>query len=474
MKAQWISWLSSFLIGLAILFVFAGGFFWITRPSEIIPTQLPCKECGLPKGAFEFDEEMYKKIGEPSLSLQQAPLALQLPDLRQQLVYYGKNGRPDAQEQNTLLHFTWGNGNKNVVSIPPKERGYLIFDRKSTPPRYAFSPNNEKTSLWIEAQPVDNEVEINVALENEKGERVVEPEAYAQFRLPEKEFIRFGGTTWELGSYRVDGTILARQRARWNGVDRFLENHGGAEYSNVEGRHRIDFGENDELYSVFVKIGDCLIWNQNRWVVVEPGKNSLGHPLLVIKKVDEKLMTLELWDVEGKGKITLNLLKTVEPWSGNHTQLLQSAFKFVGARTRTQCVFEISGQRMNLKPSDWMLMTPKGWKKLSTEDEIDQFVKRKITGALFVFEGVSRKDERQMMKGTLYSPARNESVAIEIPLQSSGTKTTNLKDATGANKDTKTAVEMTPHVKREIESTQQDLKVVPTSGTATRNPVTTR
>ena len=203
-----------------------------------------------------------------------------------------------------------------------------------------------------------------------------------------------------------------------------------SDYKDNIGKHRIDFGENDDLYSVFVKPDDCLIWNENRWKVVLPGEKSLGLPLLVVKKIDERLMIFELWDVEGKGKILLNLLKSTEPWGVQNTQGLQHVFKFVGARTRTQCVFEINRERVMLRPSDWLLLTPKGWKKLTTTEEIDNYVKRKLTGTLFVFEGISRKDERQILNGTLYSPARHESQPVELALQAKGAKSS-TKDKEG-------------------------------------------
>lgn len=427
MIGQWITWLNCTLVCLALLLLGASGVYWLKRPAEIVCSNPISKECSLPKGAFELPELAYRQAGEPILALEQAPPSMQLPDLKQQLVYYGKNGRPDAQSEHTLLHFSF-NGNKTVSSIAPGEKLYLVYDKKSSPGRYNFSPDNEKSSLWIEAKPVDNEAEIHVNLVNDEGEKITEPENLAEFRLGEKEFSRYAGTTWEIGTFRVDGTLLARQRARWFGVDRFLEEHGGEEYQQNIGKHRIDLGENEELYSVFVKTGDCLIWKDDLWKEAVPGEESLGYPLLVVKKVDDRLMTFELWDVEGKGKILLNLLKSTEPWGVQNAQSLQNMFKFVGARTRTQCVFEINRERVNLRPSDWLLLTTKGWKKLTTEEEIDDYVKRKVTGTLFVFEGLTRKDERQMMKGMLYSPARHDCQPVELALQTSGTKPAGSKD----------------------------------------------
>lgn len=456
--SQWISWLNCGLLGLSLFLGLAGGMFWLKRPSEMMSAYSPSRECGLPKGAFELSEEAYQRIGDSCLALEEAQFTLQLPDLRQQLIYYGKNGRPDGASNHTLLHFSL-NGNKNVVSIAPDEKLYLTYDRKSMPGRYVFSSNNEKTSLWVEAHPIDHEAQIHVVLENEKGETISEPEAFVQFRLPEKEFIRHAGTTWELGSFRVDGTLLARQRARWCGVDRFLEDHGGDEYKNIAGKQRVDFGENDDLYSVFLQAGDCLIWNENRWKVVAPGEASLGYPLVVVKKVDERLMTFELWDVEGKGKILLNLLKSTEPWTMQNPQTLQHTFKFVGARTRSQCVFEVNRERIILRPSDWLLLTAKGWKKLATEEEIDSYVKRKLSGTLFVFEGLSRKDDRQMMKGMLYSPARNDCQTIELALQS-GVKPSGFKDGKEA-RELAEGKEVLPPGMREGDATSHPLTAVP-------------
>lgn len=418
---RWLSWLNFILIGLIACLLLATGIVWAKRPVEIACSNPISKQCRLPKSAFTLNEESYQRIGEPLLVLQNAPPTLQVPDLKPHLMYYGKNGRPDAQSTHTNLHFSFM-GSKNVVSIGPNQKLYLVYDKKSLPCHYVFSPHNAETSLWIEATPNDNEAAVKVFMKNDKGEIITEPENHSHFKVSEKEFIRYSGATWEIGSWRVDGTLLARQKARWFGCDRFLERHGGEEYKAVIGKQRIDFGDGDDIYSVFVAVGDCLMWDGQQWKATVPGEASLKSPLLVVKKVDERLMTFELWDVEGKGKLILNILKSTEPWLMQNPTMIQQTFKFVGARTRTQCVFEINHERMLIRPSDWLLLTTKGWKKLTTEEEIDQYVKRKSTGNLFVFEGLARKDDRQIMKGTLYNPTRSDFQVIELSIQQGGGK----------------------------------------------------
>lgn len=448
MISQWLSWLNCLIIGLIACLLVAIGVLWMRQTEEIISSNPIGKSSSLPKRAFMMPQEAYKKIGEPLLMLQNAPPTIQLPDLKQLLVYYGKNGRPDAQSNRTLLHFSF-TGSKNVISMPPEEKIYLIYDKKNAVCRYNFSPNNEETSLWIEGVLAENEVLIKVFLKNDKGELITEPENHAQFKLPEKEFIRYAGTAWELGGFRVDGTLLARQRARWFGPDRFLEKHGGEEYQYVSGKQRIDFGEQDHIYSVFLAPGDCLIWQDNQWKLTQPGESSLNYPLLVAKKVEDRLMNFELWDTEGKGKVVLNLLKSVEPWMLQNGNAIQQMFKFVGARTKTQCVFEINQERVLLSPSDWLLLTQKGWKKLETAEEIEDYVKRKLTGTLFVFEGLTRKEERQVMKGLLYNSARSDYQTIEMPLQPGAAVQLNASKI-AKEKETK-----------EVKETEQILSAIP-------------
>ena len=125
-------------------------------------------------------------------------------------------------------------------------------------------------------------------------------------------------------------------------------------------------------------------------------------------------MSLELWDPGRQRKGGPQSLKASEPAS--RLNILQS-FKFVGARTRTQFVFEIDKERMLLSPKDWLLMTPKGWIKLTTPKEIDDYVDRKLVGPLFVFDAVERKEDRLVLKGTLFNASRTDMQPVDIVLQ---------------------------------------------------------
>ena len=416
MNKEWFNWINIALAAIIGLFLLWALVIFFSRESSISVLEVAAKKNGIKPCAFQQCKEAYDAIGEPVLHLKSSPISLQLPDLRQTLTYYGKNSRPDADLNNTLMHFSF-TGAKTPTIIRPHEQTFLLYDRKQTPPRFIFSPNNAETSLWIEVTPQGDDAIVNVGMKDETGRIIHEPEAYANFKLTEKPLARTTTTTWEIGKQRVDGTLLARQKARWFGTDVFLERHGGKEYQDVVGKQRIDFGEGDDAYAVFVAANDLLVWDGNRWKVVNPGDETSGKPLMMVKKIDDKLMNFELWDADGKNKVSLNLLKSNE--AVLPPNVMQS-FKFVSARTRSQFVFEINKERLNLSPHDWLIMTDKGWKKLVTPEEIDAYVNRKVTGLLFIFDAVERRDDRQIMVGTLFNKSRTAMQQFEVVMQPPG------------------------------------------------------
>lgn len=411
MTRQLITLLSLLIAGIGILLIFIALIFGFIRPNEIVTSETPQKTRTLPKLAFSQSQDAYDAVENGLLKLVYAPPSMRLPDLRPILSYFGPNGRPDVVQDQTAMHFSMSEG-KSQATIAPDQKLFLLYDRTQTPNRYIFSPNNAPTSLWIVAEPKGSEAFVKVYLQGENGQLINTPTAHADLKLQQKEYVRSTNTTnWELGKWRVDGTLLGRQKARWYGTDKFLEKHGGPEYSEQASKQRVDFGEGEDIYSVYIGPNDILVWDNDLWKVVKPGPDSMGKPLIQVKKIDERLMNLDLWDAEGKNKIALTLLKSTEPWS---SQKVEQDFKFVAARTRSQYIFEVQKNRMLLKPQDWIVLTDGGWKVLNSEKEIDDFVNRKIRGTLFVFDGIAKKDDRQFLTGTFYNPSRSEAQQIEL------------------------------------------------------------
>lgn len=429
MAKKWLNWFSIIIAFICALCLLAAGIVALARPNSIEPIPPSIEQRKLPRNPFEQSQESYKQVNTGLLDIKTTPPSTQLPNLRNALTYYGKNGRPDADKDTPLMHLSLVNS-KDIIQVQPQEKIYLTFDRMVTPPKYIFSPHNTPTPLWIEVTPFEGQAMIKVFLMDE-GQLVKKPAANAEFMQQEKEFARYGGTTWEMGKWRVDGTLLARQKARWYGQDLFFDKHGGQEYAFAKGKQRIDFGEGDEAYSVFIGDQSCVIWKDNRWQNAEPGEATKQYPLMCVKKIDTRLINFELWDVNGKGKVILNMLKSSD---SPLPKTLQQTLKFVGARTLTKFLFEVNKERMQLRPNDWLLYKDNRWQLLTDPATIQRYVDRQLIGPLFVFEGVSKKDDRQILKGTMYNPTRTEAIEIEIPLIPPGGGIKGKKDD---KKDTK-------------------------------------
>lgn len=414
MAKQWLQWINLGVIGLASFLLICALYIVISRPSEIIGADPAAIKKTPPISSFAMSKQACDAIGKTGLELKFTPVTLQIPDLKNHLLYYGKNGRPDAPTENPVLHFAIAANPTVAAPIANGGKLYLLYDKKKTPPQYVFSPNNEVTPLWIEPVAQGNEAVVKVNIRNENGELMTEPEVNSVIRLPEKENRANAGKAWDIGKQRVDGSLLARQKARWMGPDVFLEKHGGSEYKELQSKQRIDFAEEENPYSVYVGVNDSLVWDKDHWVVAQPGANTLSQPLMIVKKIEERLMNFELWDVGGKNKVILNLVKSSEPWT---SAAVEGKFKFLGARTRSQYIFEIDGKRVLLSPKDWLLQTPTGWKKLMTAKDIDDFVERKTVGILFICEGLERKEGKQVLKGNFFNPARTEMYPISLPVQ---------------------------------------------------------
>jgi len=433
-------WLPYLNVVLVATLIFVGILFFFHSPGKNeIPTFLPrVEQTELPKSAFTQAED--QDFGEGPLALNWVPPLMQLPDLRVELQFLGQNGRPDAAHGKAVFHIGLKSSGE-CRSIREGERVYLVYQGNyassfldRTPYRepittaqrplwgdvptsnkgsYVFSPDNQPTPLWLETCfKGDGEISLRVNMLDEKGGLVNTPQELRQITLQAQEFPKSQITGWELGGYRVDSTLLVRQKARWMGSDRFLEMHGGEAFSYVVGRERIDFLDGETAYSCFIGPNDYLVWKEERWVTKMPGEQTEGSPILCVRKIDEKIMSLELWDVLGRAKTVLSLIRAKDH---NKTPNLSQEFKFVGAKTWAQFIVECrNGVRLTLKPNDWLVLTQNGWKKLDSPEQIDEYVDGKLTGPLFVLDKMAKQNGRQVLVGHLFNASRTEIEEIEL------------------------------------------------------------
>lgn len=216
---------------------------------------------------------------------------------------------------------------------------------------------------------------------------------------------------WEIAGQKVDATLLTRQKAKWMGKDQFLEIHGG----ELEEKERIDF----DGYSCFVKEGLLLFFKEGKWQKVE--NDATDCPLLLISKIEDKTMYLTLWSCEGDNKCQIKLIRYPDLNVFPHAN---SAFHYMGSKTKKKWLFEVDGKRVIVAKGDWWLMTQEGWKLLSKPEEIDAFASMQLKGELFVVEGI----KEGKIYGHTFNPLRTKVTPVEIPLKKQKIKTVEAKE----------------------------------------------
>jgi hypothetical protein len=350
--------------------------------------------------------------GDHVLALHQTDSSLEIPDLRDVLLLYGNNDRPDKNPAFQELHIGL-KGSSESRSITTKQKIYLQFKNHSHSNEYIFTPNNKPSSLWIETASNGNTPAIQTKMMLTDGQVLDDINETTLFNPTKVNFQLNNNKLWEIDGTRVDGGFLARQKARWYGKDLFIEKHGGREFHSLQGKERINFGNDDNGYSSYVGSGDYLLWIDSKWRTVKPGVNTQNYPLLHITKIDERMMGCDIWEKGGLNKISLHLAKSMEIWTPHR---IQQEFKFVGSRTRKQSIVEIKQKRINLSPHDWLLRINDEWIKLSSEEEIDKYVDGNLSGELFIFDNISKINGQQLMIGFLFNSTRTEVQVIEFPL----------------------------------------------------------
>lgn len=398
MNQRLLSLVNHSMLALFLFVCLWTGSVWVDSWSRATGTIITQSDTGVRpiRDPFAQQEEHYQQVTTNLLALDRPKPDLSLPDLSPLFTFTGSNARPDANPDKQLYYILL-KGDKEPMGVYPEHKQYLLYNVAQSPPRYIWSPGNRETRLWLQVESQEEDIKITIHLQGLEGKKE------KSFVLKEQPNPLARGTRWMLDQLRVDGTLLARQKGRWYGYDLFFQDHGGEEFTHLGDLERVDFGDGENRYSIWLETDQCMVWDQGRWQEIKENESSEDKPLLCVKNIGDKVMTFHLWDVGGNRKSVLNMIKSSEIWQ---SEVLAKQFRFVGARTRTQSIVEIQGVRTTLRLFDWLILVNDQWKKLNTPELIDDYVERRLIGPLFIFEGIEKIDGSQWLKATLYNQSR--------------------------------------------------------------------
>lgn len=342
-------------------------------------------------------------------ALQDFSIKEELPDLRKHILFLGCNRRPDARAGKFFLELALTHETREI------SLGERVFLKQGlNEETWAFS--SEHTSLWLECRPsVDGRsVEVSVRMKGVLGGVIASPKERAQFSL---SLAPKNSQSWEIGGMRVEPSIAVKQRIRCIGGDKFLLMHGGSDYVVQAAKERVDFESlSGEPYSQYLTVGDVLLWDSDRWV---PYGAFLGEgtkvPLLEVKRIDDRMMVIELWSVDGLMSQQITLVKQVP--SPIEIAELAKEFSFIGMRTWSRPIIMAGKDRLVLSPDDWVIYTGKQWERVTSKRQLEEYLSGKIRSPLLVFEKIDKEAGEFVFKGHVFNAQRTVVETLSLPLK---------------------------------------------------------
>lgn len=403
---RWIPYANIVLLFVSCT-VFCAG--WLRKPKEgekVERVQPETLRPGLPQNPFSRAD---LELGS-AFELASKPPELSLPDLSIHITSLGLIERPDLQGETPSLLFQL-EGEKEPQMAKLHQQIFLSYQKG-----HGYSVSRQKTPLSITFQEHDGGIGVRVEMVNDSGNLITQPSERALF-LCRSRNLQPHHTQYQIQGHRVDPTLLVKLRARWFGKDLFFKEHGGDEYASFTGKERVEFHHSgNEGYACFVAPGDTLVWDQKRWREPILGEETSSMPLLVLQKSSENLLSFELWAPHGKGKVSMNLIRSSDPMGQCSPE---REFRLLGARTLSQYTVEWKGERQLVRRGDWMVRSAKGWETLSTQEEIDAYVSGETKGPLLIIDGLTKEDGEQRLQAHLFSPSRCQMRELVITPNSS-------------------------------------------------------
>ncbi|MFI5333956.1 MAG: hypothetical protein ACHQT8_02170 [Chlamydiales bacterium] len=349
----------------------------------------------------------YAEIGKGSLSLNAARPSQFIPWLGSELVLLGCNTRPDnSQMVPTLLLGLKGIGEERVGKIG--ENIFLQELEKEKEGRKAVQFSALPTALSVKPVSLGKN---SVTLEMSRIAQDTQVEEKTQFLLQKtRDGLK---RTFSLHQKEEAAFAKAMKGAKHWGKDRFLDLHGGEGYRYLKEREKVQFNKEGGNYVCFVRAGDILLWQDEKWRVANPDEILTTSPIAQVKIATPRAVEIEMWDETG----FYHLAQKMDAQSASRQQGKETTlFSSIRLRNNSAVTCVAGKRRILLREGDWLLKTPSGWRNLRTAQQIEDCVEHRLIGELFICEGVELVQGKPYLKGQLFDEMRTQVQPISLAI----------------------------------------------------------
>jgi|GEM_PF-4765318 len=383
------------LLLLPISLVFATKFFFSIEKEIVTQKQCEGERSNIPR----FD---YQNIGKGPLALRAKVQNFPFLNLKEEIIFLRKNTRPDAPLHNLDLYIGLRGGDKTIVATFGQKL-FLSYAQNHLSP----TQGAEESPLWVRPYLDEREepqLEVGLDLINpESGCSLVNE--VSTFRI---EPIPVGGVAFEGSPIFAQG-IKEMKRAKWWAPDRLFEIYGGKVFESFVGIERLELNRQDSSYFIYVKEGDALIWDGERW---QQSDETTPYPMAKLLHISPHSMRWRIWDTTGLEWVEVT--HTREKSEEAHSRA-ESSFTQVRKRSASLVSCQVDDKKMILKRGDWLILTPAGWRLLKTPRDLEKVVRFELRGELCVFDGVEQIGGESIFCGTLFDTMRVQMHHMKIP-----------------------------------------------------------
>ncbi|MBI3508510.1 MAG: hypothetical protein HY069_02585 [Chlamydiia bacterium] len=191
---------------------------------------------------------------------------------------------------------------------------------------------------------------------------------------------------------------------RWLGRDLFAEKYG----TTLRPAERIEWG-NGEILSL--QEGEYWVWDQEKWK--KNGAIDQNALLIRMERIRDRTLVLEGWDAEHHYRFAMPQPLPI-PAKIRPEEFLTS----IRVRSEKQMSCTLDKQCLILKAGDWVLKSEGKWRILRRPEEKEALQCGKLSGEIFVFDGIESKSNQKTVHGHLFNVQRSQCLPVDLAVHS--------------------------------------------------------
>lgn len=327
--------------------------------------------------------------------LQEGSIHMPEPNLEGEIGFSFERSRPDSETSLSTAY---------TLRLKKSGQTQRIFIPTQIGLKYEneLEFSDEESSFWMDLKENGTQqISVHVFVCNLAG--VVE-EVGSFFVPVEESPVRLPG------EFADNPAFKTLSESRLLGKDLFVSKYGEEDLSQ-----RIEIGFAKGAEQIFVKAGDYLAWEDNKWKKTGSFSDGNGLPIARVAFFDDKILLFEAWDLAEYMRLSVSSSPPL-PLKTNGEEFLTA----VRVRSEKQISCMLDKQCFVLRAGDWILKEVNRWRILRKVQEKDAYMQGKLVGELFVFDRIDLKGGQKTLQGSLFNQERSQIFLVEVGANAQG------------------------------------------------------